>query len=302
MKKTTKIMALAVVLALFSGLFGSIVFAQTLGERDATAKAKYQQAKSQYQKEVNFYKSARQDFLNARTKYQQYKNAENKEALEDAGKNFLEKAVSSLIKRLETVKNWVSNNRALPESERQTIIAEINQDINWLNERLPNIQTASPAQIKEEAKIARDYWKNHRVKVKRITGEILAARINFLIAKAEKFSAEVSAKIDELKAAGKDTSQLEAWLSDFNQKLALTKEKYDAGKAKFQAIKGGIGPDFQMELAEADKLFREGNQFIKEANKYIKEAHALLVKIVKEMKKMNSAVEVPVEPTATSTQ
>ncbi len=293
MKNIHKVITSIAILTILAGLTGSTVSAQTLKERDASARAKYQQAQGQYQKEVNFYKSARQDFLNARTKYQQFKNADNKKDLEDSARNFLEKAISSLIKRLEATKNWVANRRALPESERQAIVAEIDQDINWLNERASAIQTASPAQIKEEAKIVREYWKNHRVKVKRIIGEILAARINFVIAKAESFSVKVSAKIDELKAAGKDTSQLEAWLADFNQKLSLAKEKHAAAKAKFAAISN---------LADADQLFREGHRFIVEANQYVRQAHAQLVKIVKEMKKMGTTVEATTEPQTTSTE
>jgi hypothetical protein len=302
MNKTTKIISTFAVLAILFGLMGQSVSAITLKERDANARAKYQQTREQYQKEVNFYKSARQDFLNAKTKYQQFKNADNKKALEDAARNYLEKAVNSLIKRLETIKNWVLNRGALPESERQIIAAEIDRDINWLNERLPKIQTASPEQIKEEAKTVRQYWKTHRVRVKRIIGEVWAARINFVIAKAENFSVKVDAKIQELKAAGKDTSQLEAWLADFNQKLALAKEKYEAAKAKFQAIKGEPGFDPVTELAEADRLFREGHQFIKDADQYIKQAHAQLVQIVKEMKKMGTVVEVTPEVPLTPTE
>lgn len=283
MKNIFKIIVLFAVLAiLVNG--AATASAQTLKEKDAQARAKYQQAREQYINEVNFYKSARQDLLNARTKYQQFKNADNKKALEDKARAFLEKAVTSLIKRLEAIKNWVSNRGSLPEAERQTIIAEIDQDITWLQERVTNIQTASPAQIKEEAKTIREYWKNHRVNVKKIIGQIWAARINFIITKAETFSVKIDAKIQELQAAGKDTAQLETWLTDFNQKLTLAKEKYEAAKAKFQAIS---------DLTEADQLFREGRQFINEANQYIKQAHAQLVKIVKEMKKMGETVETP---------
>lgn len=292
MTKTTRIITIITTLAIFVGLMEQSALALTLKERDERAKAKYQQAHSQYQKEVNFYKSARQDFLNAKIKYQQFKNDENKKALEEAARNYLEKAVNSLTRRLEAIKNWVSNRGALPESDKQAIIAEIDQDINWLNQRIPNIQTASPQDIKEKAKRIRDYWKNHRVKVKKVIGLIWTARINFLITKAEGFSAKVKAKIEELKTAGKDTSQLEAWLDDFNQKLDLAKKKYEAAKEKFQAISN---------LTEADQLFRQGHQFIKEANQYIKQAHTQLVQIVKEMRKLGGEIEatpgVPLTPT-----
>ncbi len=292
MKTFTKIITAFAIFAIFIGMTVP-VSALTFKERDVQARAKYQAAKEQYLKEVNFYKNARQDFLNARAKYQQFKNAENKKTLENAARNYLEKAVSSLIKRLETIKNWVSNRGALSEAEKQAIMAEIDKDINWLNERADKIQTADPSQIKEEAKTVRQYWKAHRNRVKSIIGQIWTARINFVITKAESFSAKVDAKIEELKAAGKDTSQLEAWLADFNQKLALAKEKYALAKAKFQAIKGEPGFDPMQEFAEAVRLFQEGHQFIKEANQYIRQAHAQLVQIVKEMKKMAVTIEVP---------
>jgi len=297
MIKTIKIISTFAVLTILVGLMGQSASALTLKERDANARAKYQQAREQYQKEVNFYKNARQDFLNARQKYQRFKSAENKKALEDAARNHLEKAVNSLIKRLETIKNWVANRGALSESEKQAIIAEIDQNINWLNERLSKIQTASPEAIKEEAKVVRQYWKTHRVIVKRIIGHVWAARINFVITKVESFSAKVDAKIQELKAVGKDTSQLEAWLADFNQKLVLAKEKYEAAKAKFQAIRGEPGFDPITEFVEADRLFREGHQFIKDANQYIRQAHAQLVQIVKEMRRIGAAVETLPVPT-----
>ena len=301
MKNSLKTTILFIVLFLLIGATETTVFAKTLKERNANAKAKYQQAWGQYQKEINFYKNARQDFLNAKTKYQQFKNAANKKALEDAARNYLEKTINSLIKRLEAIKNWVSNRGALEESEKQVIITEINQDINWLNEKLSKIQTASPDQIKEEAKAVRQYWKTHRIRIKRIIGEVWAARINFVIGKAESFAFKVKTKIDELEASGKDTTQLEAWLVDFNQKLALAKEKYATAKAKFQEIKGEPGFDPITEFNQANQLFKEGHQFIIQANQYIKEAHAQLVKIVKEMRKLGQAITPTEEVPATET-
>jgi exonuclease VII small subunit len=253
-----------------------VVNVKSLKARDEQARTKYKNARQQYLKEVNFYKNARQEFLNARSKYRQFKNTENKKALEEKARNFLDKAVNTLIKRLEAMKNWVSNRRALPENERQAIVTEIDQDINWLKERVDKIQTASPAEIKEEAKKVREYWKNHRVKVKRITGQIWAARINFVLGKAEGVANRVESKIEDLKATGKDTTSLENWLNDFKQKIALAEEKYEAAKREFGAISS---------LADADRLFRRGHQLIKEADQYIREAHQKLIEIIREMKK-----------------
>ena len=134
--------------------------------------------------------------------------------------------------------------------------------------------------IREKAKEIREYWKKHRVQVKKIIGQIWGARLSFIIERFENVSAKIATKLEELKAAGKDTSQLEAWLSDFDQKINLAKEKRDKAREKYEAISN---------LADANQLFYQAHKFVKEANNYLREAHKKLVDIVREMKKMSTS-------------
>jgi len=277
MRKLNKFIISCLAGVMISGLFVSVVSGKNLRQKDEGARVKYQAARQQYLKEVNWWKTTRQQFVNARAKYRKFKNAENKAVYEKQARNFLQRTVNVLIRRLQSLKNWVSNRRALPESERQTIVSEIDQDINWLESKKTGIDTASPAQIKEKAKEIREYWKNHRLKVKRVIGQIWAARLSWAIGRFETVSSKVAAKIEELKALGKDTSQIETWLTDFNQKIDIAKEKRDKAREKYQAISS---------LADANQLFKQAHQFIREANQYLRQAHRKLVDIVKEMKKL----------------
>ncbi len=278
--KGEKVVACCLIGVMALSLFGSAAFAKTLRERDQEVRAKYQAARQQYLKEVNWWKTTRQQFLNVKTKYRKFKNAKNRAAYEKQARVFLEKTVDVLIRKLESLKNWVSNRRAISEAERQAIVAEIDQDINWLKEKKGGIATASPAQIREKAKEIREYWKKHRVQVKKIIGQIWGARLSFIIERFENVSAKIATKLEELKAAGKDTSQLEAWLSDFDQKINLAKEKRDKAREKYEAISN---------LADANQLFYQAHKFVKEANNYLREAHKKLVDIVREMKKMSTS-------------
>jgi len=264
------------------GLSASLTSATSLRARNQEARAKYQSARQQYLKEVNWYKTTRQQFLNARKKYRQFKSAENKSAYEKQARAFLEKIVDVLIRKLESLKSWVSNKPSLSESERQAIIAEIEQDINWLKNKKQGIATASPAQIKEKAKEIREYWKKHRIFVKKIIGKIWSARLDWAIERFENVSSKIADKIQELKAAGKDTSQLETWLADFNQKIEIAKQKRDKAREKYQAISS---------LADANQLFKQVHQFVKEANQYLRDAHKKLIDIIKEMKKIAVSTE-----------
>jgi len=286
--RKNKIILLFLVTLIALSLCGGVL-AKTLRERDQEARAKYQAAKEQYLKEVNWWRTTRQQFITARTKYRQFKNAENKAEYEEKARAFLEKTVEVLIRKLEALKTWISNKPALSEETRAKIVAEIEKDINWLQEKKSGIATASPTQIKEKAKEIRHYWRKHRLFVKRIIGEIWAARLDWAIERFETVAEKIAAKIDELKAMGKDTSKLEAWLADFNEKIELAKEKRDQAREKYQAIKGEPGPDFLRELAEANQFFRQVHQFIKKAHQYLIEAHKTLVEIVKEMKTLATA-------------
>ncbi len=108
----------------------------------------------------------------------------------------------------------------------------------------------------------------------------MLARINYIIAKADRFSAQVSAKITELKAKGKDTTQLESWLADFNKNIALAKQKRDLAVAKFNQSTN--------DLNAGDQLLKDGNQFIKDANQYVVSAHAQLIQIVQNLKQQSA--------------
>lgn len=290
MSKILSVSALALAMFVATG----VVSAQTLKEKDTKARAQYKTSQQAYQNAVNGYKNAQQDFKTSKDKYQKSKNVQDKTVLEEKSKKFLQNSVDAMIKHLEALKNKVTNMQGIDDTDRMSIISEIDADLNWLKDRQSKISTATPSQIKEEAKSVKEYWKNIRLTVKKVTGRLLAARINVVITKADSVSAQISVKITELKTAGKDTSKLEAWLSDYNSKVVLAKEKYESAKLKFNAINGEPGADFTAELKEADKLFKEGHQFIKEANKYVKDAYTVLKQIIKEMRSMGKTI--PVEP------
>lgn len=268
-------------LLMISLSIASVVAAQSttgdIREAHREAKEKYQTAQNSYMSEVNFYKNNRQQFQTIKERYRKFKSAEDKSALEAEAKNFLKSMIRVAIKKLEAIRSKPANLKGISEEERQSILAEIDQDINWLKQKEQNIDTATPEQLKEEAKTVRDYWKNVRVDLKKVTGQLLVARVNFVINKADSSSQKIAAKIEQLKASGYDTTKLEAWLSDFDGKISLARSKYSLAKEKFQSISS---------LAEANNLFQQGHQFIREANNYIREAHKILIDIVKEMKIM----------------
>lgn len=237
---------------------------------------KYQQAKKNYLNAVKVYNEARKDFITAKNKYKQYKRAENRELAFEKAKDFLLKADRAMIRYLKMLRVRVEFARGITEEERQRTLEKIDSYITWLEEKQPEIESAnSPKELKEIARQVSDEWKEIRVEAKRIVGKILCYKIDNIISKAEAISEKLSDRIQELKEEGKDTSELEALLSDFNEKIALAKEKNELAREKFKEVSS---------IKEMDKLFREGHAFIKEANKYLRDAYKDLKEIHRKLK------------------
>ena len=246
------------------------------------AKVAYQNAYQQYTKEVNFYKAVRSQLIEARNKYKQFKNAVNKKDYEDKVRAFLKTTCNVLERRLQAIERWISNRKSLSDEEKQNIRAEIEKDINWLENKKAFIDTASFDQMKNAAREIRNYWHKHRVNVKRIIARIWIARINYAISRFSNISEKISSKIELLKSEGKDTAKLEAWLQDFNQKIDLAKKARDKAKDKYTQISN---------LSEANQFFNQVHQFILEANRYLRDAYKKLKEIVREMKKTAGGVQ-----------
>lgn len=258
------------------------VHAGTLKDIDDRAKVNYEQARQTYLSEVAAYKQARLDLQTAKLKLARFKTVENKAAYKSSVQKFLSNSVSALIKYLEALENKASNVRGISETERADIIAYIDVDINWLKERQTALSgTLTDEQLKSEAILIRDYWKNIKTTFKKGVADIWIARVNYVISRAEELSTKVSDKIEELKAEGTDTAELEGWLADLNSSIASAKDKVALAKEKRQNISD----------VNFDQMVAEIHRFVKDANQYIVKSHASLVEIVQEMKKISGTGE-----------
>jgi len=235
-----------------------------------------------FQTAYNDWLLARAAFLDARLQWRQDRTQGNLSNLIDKAKTSLLKADDMMIKRLQVLRVRVEATRGFSDNEKTVIYAKIDADISWLQTKQADIQAADNIQeIRDIATTAWNYWKEVRVRIKQIAGQILSAWVDALVQKAEAFAGRVEARIQQLKDNGIDTSALEAWLADYNSKLALAEQKYDAAKDKFSQISS---------VEDAAELFREGVAFIKEGNSYLKDALRALRDIVSDMRNRGHTV------------
>lgn len=237
-------------------------------------KAKYEKIAENYNKLKNNFQDLKNDYSSAKEKFLQerlkVKNA-NKETLRKNSAEFLNKTVSVMIKYLESLKNKAENTGFVSEGEKNEIIARLDEDINSLTEKLSSVENATIEEQKNIAAEIRQQWADIRSASKRITGQMLSAKMNSFILKME-------ALRDKLKKEGVELNSetIQDIINNFNDKIELAKSENSLAKEKFAQINN---------KQQAGGLFKEGMQHMRSAHKYLKEAHKELVNLSQEIKK-----------------
>ena len=257
---------------------------KTVSQRLQEVRERYQAVKEQYLTHKQLYLNARARWLAVREKFATGKD----NATFEIAQNFLNKSSALLVRYLDVVKYKVESARFIDEAKKAELVSELEGYMETLQADHEAIVAAQDREaIKEAAKKAREDWNSIRPQVKRIIGEILAARAQLIIDKAQNVTARIDAKIAELKEAGKNTTALEQLNEDFKEKITIAQEKHDMFVAKLEEVKTS---------ENARGLLKAADEFLRDANKYLVRSYKTLRQIVREIRYAETG-EVEPEPT-----
>lgn len=251
------------------------------------AKADYGAAKGRYAAAKEEYNAAKRDYAAAKTDWNSAKKAflENRNNINatkimlERGKSYLLKIVDNRIRHLELVRSKVEAMAVLSDAEKAKITSELNIEIDLLAALKPEINAVTTKQgLKDVSEKIKAEWKNSRRGIERAAGWILAAREDRLAESAKNVSALLKTKIEALNASGKDTSELERILADFDAKIASANEDIAAAREKFKAAGNATTAD------EKERLIKEGKELLESAHKKIKDAHDSLKESIKNIR------------------
>jgi len=236
-----------------------------------SAKRNYEQIKEDFRISTENYKNTRNNFLQKRVEYKERKGNIDKNELKEKSAEFLNKTILVMIKYLESFTNRIENMTFISEEDKSKITLRLESDINSLNEKLTEIKNADTLEEQKElATEIRQLWKDIRSTSKRITGQVLSAKMNTFISKMETASNELQEKSE-----GVDNETIQEIIANYDSKVVLTKGSIELAKIKFDEIDN---------KESANELFKEGIQHLKEAHKYIKEAHKEFLNLSKEIR------------------
>jgi hypothetical protein len=242
----------------------AVFLEQNRAER-ANARANYQEAKTKLADSKNKLKDCKgkaDDAACAETKKQAKKDA----------KDFLLNSADRVLALLEKTKERITNSD-MADAGKTASLAKIDARIAELAGARTTIEQlgddVTKDQIQEASRLIKDAWKGTNKDVKEEASKLAASKIGGVLVQIERLQAKLQNKIDQLKKAGKDTSAIDAIMTDFNAKI-------DAAKAS-QA-------DAQTKFAEGNA--KEGTTAMKAAHKSIKEARILLKDAVRKIAKV----------------
>ncbi|MHB8841291.1 MAG: hypothetical protein ACYC56_05815 [Candidatus Aquicultor sp.] len=245
-----------------------------VGTRQQQAVGVYRQTEQGFQDAVSRYNNARENYSLVKQELKQAKETYKPQLL-DKAKQFVLQADSAAIRYLETIKNRVQMVQGITEENRAKALKEIDADIDWLNAIRPDIEnTKNMTELRSTARMIRERWRQSRGISKRIAGKVLTMKISAIITRGEQASAKIGKRINELKAQGKDTANLERYHADLVKSLALAKERNEAAKSQFDDIQS---------LGDANLLYKDGMRSVKESHRQLKEAHSALIGVNQEL-------------------
>ena len=217
------------------------------------------------------YLKSKEDFNSTKEKLRQMNDERVRALVQERAKLFLENMIEARILHLKALRKRVEVAKKINEEDRNRILSQIDAQIKWFEDKKNEAsEIKNQEDIKKMAQEMKSYLNQNRAFMKKIIGQILVARSNWVVEKFEETSKNLSQKINDLKNQGKDVSGLETKLNDFNNKIEEAKNKLQQAQSSFEKIETN---------QDAKSVFQEGMKSLKEAHQLLREAHKILVEI-----------------------
>lgn len=238
---------------------------ERIKERAEEIREKYRERAEKYREFKERYEKEREEYMKMREKARDLRG----EKFEHA-KRFVWAGGNMGIAYLERLRLYVETAPRISNESREEILAQIDEYTSLLEEKVNKVnESTTPEELREAVKELRDTWMEVKKGIKGIVGQIVAAKLETVIDRAELVESRLEEKIVALQQAGVDTTKLEEILSDYSEKIDLAEEKIEQAKEKFK--EAGSAEDMDRLIAEGHSLLRDATRYLKEAFKDVKE-------------------------------
>jgi chromosome segregation ATPase len=150
-------------------------------------------------------------------------------------------------------------------------------------------------EVQQAAQDINAAWKKVKLGTEVFTTEMINARIGGIIIKSENLKERLDRVLAKMEQNGKNATEIKPLVDEYDAKIKLAKEKYEAAMDKFEEYwQSEDKPEAKDTLEQAKDLMKEAKEALKDANEKLRE-------ITKEIKKANGQQELIEETNQTST-
>ena len=201
-------------------------------------------------------------------------------------KEYLTNAIDTIIEKLNTLKEKISENENIDETTANTKITEIDNRIATLEELKTKITAASTLEeLKVLGKDISGKWKEVKAENKVKETLILRANVQEVIRRSEHLEERLEKVLADMEEKGISAEGIESKVDSFSAKINEARELFKQSQEKFNEAKNN-----------EEATIKEAQELAKQANERLREAHAILVDIVKDIKNAGGNAEEVEEP------
>ena len=255
---------------------------------------RYNLAKERFAEKRAVIQEKKQGFDEIKDKYIACRNdtGTNCTAIKETALNRSREIITShadmLINHLNKIKEKVSSNANINDTDAEKIIADIDAAIAELEAaKAAASSAATKDEIKAAAENVRNIWKKAEHRAAMHAYRVVRAAVGEIIVRSEKLEKKLDKLLDYAESRNISVAEIQAKADEFSAKISSAKAKFSESQAKFQeaiALRKNATADANVtgdESAPIINKVKEARALAKDAHNDLKDAHVILKEIAK---------------------
>jgi hypothetical protein len=271
----TKLMKRLLLLILTFTLLLSCSFTLTNAQNFDAAKAL-----SDYVYNLNLYRTAYQNYTNAKKEYKNYQTLTSETKALEVTKVLLNQRATTIKTYLTAVRMKLQESTSILSYDQNLLYVKIDDEVTWIPAHQVEYNSAGTINdLLKTSAIFQNRYPDQELLAFKALGQIVFQEEKDLSDEANTLIQKTETKIAQMREAGEDTAVEERWLIQAKEKIKRSEEKRTAALA----ITNNLKATSNNKLAywnQAQVLYVEGNQYLKEACSNLRE-------IIREVKSAN---------------
>ncbi len=264
---------------------------EQMRERMNEAKDKYEQARERYKEQKDDLKDLRDQFKGCKEDDASENCVKVRKNVNTGVKNHLAKTIELIDNSVARLREHVNNSDVLSDEDKQSALASINKLEEQVTAEKDKVLAMGEDVSKEDLKVAvkelKQLWQDVSKQQRRIVAMLTSSKLDNLVEKQKEIAASMQKRIDDAKAKGLDTAELESILVEFNASVAKVEESQKIARTFWQQTED-ISKEGMEKWHDAQEDVRED----------VKDSREILREFVHQYKELTKPTTIKVEEDA----